>query len=280
MQAIRMLPAALALALTAGLAGCQGADDAQPETANQAIDPAEDGTLTLDGAHPGTVVALDKAFEVRLDGAEHALLVSPVDGELTLSWGGEMVNPEAELPEDIAAAVAAAKQVVGDPELLEELFYATPVAVELFKPIFSTCKPTGCSGQLCANTDIITTCEFRPEYACVNLTTCGPFGPGWSCAWNPTPAYLDCLADAGALPGPEQCGCETDSDCVKTTPGCCGCSNGGQEIAVAQQCLNTVPGCDFSDPGGIACSNAYFCTNREAICEAGECVLGPGGISF
>lgn len=61
------------------------------------------------------------------------------------------------------------------------------------------CKPTGCSGQLCAATDMVTTCEYRPEFACYaepGVTQCGCFAG--QCAWEPTEKLAACLEAARA----------------------------------------------------------------------------------
>ncbi len=58
-----------------------------------------------------------------------------------------------------------------------------------------TCRVAGCSGQLCVDSsleDVLTTCEWRTEYECLQHSSCGSFGPGGACAWEPTPDYLMC----------------------------------------------------------------------------------------
>lgn len=60
---------------------------------------------------------------------------------------------------------------------------------------WSGCFRTGCLGQVCADHDVDVVCEFRPEFACLKLTKCGPFGPGGRCEFQPTPAYLACFKD-------------------------------------------------------------------------------------
>ncbi|MEO8181946.1 MAG: hypothetical protein ABI895_24180, partial [Deltaproteobacteria bacterium] len=60
------------------------------------------------------------------------------------------------------------------------------------------CSRTGCSGQLCAAESRITTCEFRPEYACYadpDITSCGC--RGGLCGFDPTPELSQCLNDGG-----------------------------------------------------------------------------------
>jgi eight-cysteine-cluster-containing protein len=55
------------------------------------------------------------------------------------------------------------------------------------------CRPTGCSGQVCADHAVVTTCEWREEYACYRLSRCERQADG-GCAWSPTPELAACLA--------------------------------------------------------------------------------------
>ncbi|MEM7813884.1 MAG: eight-cysteine-cluster domain-containing protein [Candidatus Aenigmatarchaeota archaeon] len=59
------------------------------------------------------------------------------------------------------------------------------------------CSTGGCSGQICATAaeapKIMTTCEWREEYGCLRLTTCGCVDG--VCAWRNTPEYAECLAN-------------------------------------------------------------------------------------
>lgn len=56
------------------------------------------------------------------------------------------------------------------------------------------CVKGGCSGQVCAYYSVITTCEFRPEYACYQTATCARQANG-QCGWTQTPALTSCLAN-------------------------------------------------------------------------------------
>lgn len=61
------------------------------------------------------------------------------------------------------------------------------------------CKVGGCSGQLCVgenSDDVISTCEYREEYACYQTARCERQNDG-ECGWTPTPALSSCLADKG-----------------------------------------------------------------------------------
>jgi hypothetical protein len=60
------------------------------------------------------------------------------------------------------------------------------------------CQKTGCSGQICSDTSVITTCEFRDYYACYHTATCERQANG-SCGWTQTPALTACLASPPPL---------------------------------------------------------------------------------
>ena len=58
------------------------------------------------------------------------------------------------------------------------------------------CKIAGCSGQLCVDKnadDIITTCEYRPEYACYKTARCERQSDG-NCGWTQTAELLECIS--------------------------------------------------------------------------------------
>lgn len=58
------------------------------------------------------------------------------------------------------------------------------------------CVVTGCSGQLCADTEIFTTCEWRDEYACYQEASCVRQKDG-VCGWVQTGELFECLNNAG-----------------------------------------------------------------------------------
>jgi hypothetical protein len=68
------------------------------------------------------------------------------------------------------------------------------------------------------------------------------------------------------------CACATDDDCVKVSPGCCSCSMGGSEAAVAKACLDQIEPCPLP-PDEVACPAVYKCTDAQAVCVGGACVL-------
>lgn len=62
----------------------------------------------------------------------------------------------------------------------------------------SDCGVGGCSGQVCttaAKADgLITTCEYREEYGCLKLTSCGC--ANGMCAWQQNAEYAACVDKA------------------------------------------------------------------------------------
>ena len=55
------------------------------------------------------------------------------------------------------------------------------------------CMETGCSGQLCRPQATISTCEYRPEYACYNAPTTNCGCNNGMCGWSQTAALAACL---------------------------------------------------------------------------------------
>ncbi|MEK6837641.1 MAG: eight-cysteine-cluster domain-containing protein [Nanoarchaeota archaeon] len=59
----------------------------------------------------------------------------------------------------------------------------------------SDCGIGGCSGQVCATAEkasgLITTCEYREEYSCLKLTSCGCVQG--RCAWKENAEYKACV---------------------------------------------------------------------------------------
>ena len=58
------------------------------------------------------------------------------------------------------------------------------------------CKIAGCSGQLCVDKnaeDVITTCEYRPEYGCYKNARCEKQADG-QCSWTQTAELLECIS--------------------------------------------------------------------------------------
>lgn len=57
------------------------------------------------------------------------------------------------------------------------------------------CMVTGCSGTVCAEPDaepVVTTCEFKPHYACYRQAVCERQTNG-TCGWTETVGFTTCL---------------------------------------------------------------------------------------
>lgn len=69
------------------------------------------------------------------------------------------------------------------------------------------CVRAGCSQQLCVEageaSDIVTTCEYRAEYACYNTARCERQVSG-ACGWTQTAELQQCLGNPPALQGDVQ----------------------------------------------------------------------------
>lgn len=57
------------------------------------------------------------------------------------------------------------------------------------------CNTAGCSSQICTTKDkaldIVTTCEYKEEYSCLQKTSCGCFEG--KCQFEQNNDYLECL---------------------------------------------------------------------------------------
>ncbi len=57
------------------------------------------------------------------------------------------------------------------------------------------CRKTGCSGQICSDVDVVTTCEYRSEYACFQSARCERQQNG-TCGFTQTAQLESCLSGA------------------------------------------------------------------------------------
>lgn len=73
----------------------------------------------------------------------------------------------------------------------------------LTPPGQSECRRTGCSGQICSDSDIITTCEYRAEFTCFQNARCERQQNG-TCGFTQTSELQSCLsASGGNLQNPQ-----------------------------------------------------------------------------
>jgi eight-cysteine-cluster-containing protein len=67
----------------------------------------------------------------------------------------------------------------------------------------SDCSKQGCSGQLCkarSDNPVMTTCEYRAEYDCLNMVDCGC--TGGKCGWKTDSKYDDCVSKSRSIGAP------------------------------------------------------------------------------
>lgn len=62
--------------------------------------------------------------------------------------------------------------------------------------VASDCVKSGCSGTVCVEPgkEVVTTCEYKAEYACYRDAKCERQGDG-ACGWTQTPELTSCLAN-------------------------------------------------------------------------------------
>jgi len=75
------------------------------------------------------------------------------------------------------------------PELKATQFYVRAGKSQAMKP----CIKTGCSSQVCSDKDVITTCEWRPEYACYQKAVCERQADG-NCGFTRSAELAACLS--------------------------------------------------------------------------------------
>ena len=61
------------------------------------------------------------------------------------------------------------------------------------------CFKTGCSSQVCSDENVMTTCEYRAEYACYQKAICERQKSG-ECGFTMTPELRSCLERARRSP--------------------------------------------------------------------------------
>ncbi len=72
---------------------------------------------------------------------------------------------------------------------------ATAAYERLTSPAQAACYVGGCSSQICSDIpNVISTCEWKPEYACYHEATCERQADG-ACGWTETPELKACLGN-------------------------------------------------------------------------------------
>lgn len=155
------------------------------------------------------------------------------------------------------------------------------------------CVQSGCSGEVCADEAVYTTCIWKAWFDCLQYTQCDGFGPGGSCGFDQNQEFLDCILSTVCSDDPDcpqgyYCGipgCEDIDQCPITVAPTCipkGMPNpckeeGGQftDFDIEGKCcegLTPIPDCKEDEIGGCACPNCpcFVCT----WCGNGKCGTG------
>jgi len=123
------------------------------------------------------------------------------------------------------------------------------------------CVVSGCSGEICAPEPMDSDCMWLPEYECLKLSVCGPFGEDGGCGWLKTDEYLECI-DNIRVPEPEICDGK-DNDC-------------DGEVDEGLDCELNCGGII-----GLACPDGMFCHFEDGTCglgdQMGKCIPFPNG---
>lgn len=122
------------------------------------------------------------------------------------------------------------------------------------------CFVGGCSGQVCSDdAGVVTTCEWRPEYACYQDATCERQADG-QCGWTDTPALQQCLDNGGPNTYDPCEGKTCGEQCTVCPPNDPACT----ETAVLKSC-DEFGACTAGAP---RCNPAEDC--RTLGCDAGR----------
>ncbi|MEK9180505.1 MAG: Gmad2 immunoglobulin-like domain-containing protein [Patescibacteria group bacterium] len=193
--------------------------------------------IRLNSPRPNTVIAsplvvegeargywfFEASFPVRvLDGDGRELGVGVAQAQVDpadsgASWMTEDFVPfratvEFKTPQFAAGTLVLEKDnPSGLPEYVDEL--RVPIKFNLEKvisipyepgrgrkrPPEGVCRPTGCSGEICADKDTpqFSICLWRPEYICYRDATCERQADG-ACGWTQTPELVSCVEKARA----------------------------------------------------------------------------------
>jgi len=142
---------------------------------------------------------------------------------------------------------------------------ATPTPTATPAPL-DPCIVTGCSGQICADAPMATTCEWTCEYGCFPLANCERQSNG-ACGWTTNSAYDQCVDDCQCGPTVDpsnayygrfegigfQNSCATDADCM--VGGCSG------EVCAAEPVFSTCEVLPTMPNGSCGCHNGQCVWN-------------------
>ncbi len=161
-----------------------------PVTPNSNIAQTITGTLTA----VNTGCFSDGVCFAIVDGKKVVLLIGRYQGPLGKIIGAESIGDlEGRIGESVT--VYATKDTDGNFTLLgSDKYYLKLTSTTA--PVAGACKVGGCSSQLCGEASdmdgMVTTCEFRAEYACYQKAKCERQTTG-KCGWTEDASLTQCL---------------------------------------------------------------------------------------
>jgi hypothetical protein len=164
-----------------------------PVTPSIGIAPNLTGKLT----EVNTGCFSDGECSAMVGGKKVVLLIGRYQGKVGKILGADSIG-DLENYIGAEATVFAGKDNDGNFTLLgNESFYIQVSSTS--KPVAGSCVVGGCSSQLCGESsamdDMVTTCEYKEEYACYKKATCARQSTG-SCGWTETAELNQCLKNS------------------------------------------------------------------------------------
>lgn len=123
------------------------------------------------------------------------LAASGATGELISEGASAMTHPEGVI---VAGYFATVTGPAGRALTLKAEKFYLPAGTQIGGPPpggAKRCFKTGCSSQVCADHNVVTTCEYRPEYECYRKAACERQRNG-ECGFTQTAELQACLARA------------------------------------------------------------------------------------
>ena len=126
-----------------------------------------------------------------LEGKLNTTLERKIAG-VALNEGGEQA--QTAMTSTTGIIVAGVHSPVTGPAGRSEMLKASQFYVRQDRSVgMKPCIKTGCSGQICADHEVVSTCEYRPEYECYKKATCERQANG-DCGFTKTKELTNCLA--------------------------------------------------------------------------------------
>lgn len=130
-------------------------------------------------------------FTINIAGVD--LAAADAAGELTSEGAAAMTQTDGVI---VAGYFAPVTGPGGRAQTLKANTFYLPAGTKTGgSPPAKRCFKTGCSSEVCADRDLVTTCIFRPEFACYQKAVCERQANG-ECGFRQTPELLACLARA------------------------------------------------------------------------------------